>query len=215
MSLADQWRHTLAELPADWGEATVDVTVPRAEQRSRAGALLGPASPGRRGDSFRIGVSRAGGGIGPEGLSRLLARLDGERIRGTLTLVTAAERPQAVVEVLPRVSLAQAWAEAVDALPPDWNSALCELELTSTDHLDRAALLTAPLNPVRLPGRATLRFRAARAVGYGASSGMALRCLTRLDEADIPGRVTVTRALSETDDVATQGPVWRVGGKAV
>jgi hypothetical protein len=213
MSLADQWRQTLAELPADWGEATVDVTVPRVEQRSRAAALLGPASPGRRGDSFRIGVFRAGGGVGAEGLGRLLSRLDGERIRGTLALVTAAERPEAVVE--PVRSLAEAWDDAVDGLPPDWSDALCELELASTDHLDQGALLTAPLNPVRLPGRTTLRFRAARAAGYGASAGMTRRCLTRLDEAGIPGRITVTRALSETDNVATQGAVWRVGGKAV
>jgi hypothetical protein len=44
---------------------------------------------------------------------------------------------------------------------------------------------------------------------------MARRCLARLDENGIPGRPTILRALSETDNVATQGPVWRVGGKAV
>jgi hypothetical protein len=213
MSLADQWRRTLDELPADWGRATVDVTVPRDEQRPRAAVLLGPASPGRRADSFRIVVSRAGGGVGAEGLGRLLSRLDEERIRGTLALVGAEERPApAPVE---RVALATAWDEAVDALPPDWNSALCELELTSTDHLDRAALLTAPLNPVRLRGRTALRFRAARAVGYGASAGMTRRCLERLDEAGLPGTIAVARALTETDNVATQGPVWRIGGRAV
>jgi hypothetical protein len=213
MTLVDQWRTTLAELPRDWGEATVDVTVPRAEQRSRAAALLGPASPGRRGDSFRIGVFRAGGGVGPEGLVRLLGRLDDERIRGTLALVRAAERPEE--PVVPAGSLAAAWEEALDALPPDWSDALCSLELTSTDHVDGAALLTAPLNPYRVPGLAALRFRVARASGYGASTGMARRCLTRLDEAGIPGVVAVTRALSETDNVATQGPVWRVGRRAV
>jgi hypothetical protein len=213
MSLADQWRRTLDELPADWGRATVDVTVPRDEQRPRAAALLGPASPGRRGDSFRVGVHRAGGGVGAEGFGRLLARLDEERIRGSLALVASEERPAPAPAA--RVPLAAAWDAALDALPPDWNSALCELRLTSTDHLDRAALLTAPLNPVRLREHAALRFRAARAVGYGASAGMTRRCLERLDEAGLPGTITVERALTETDNVATQGPVWRVGGKAV
>ena len=30
-----------------------------------------------------------------------------------------------------------------------------------------------------------------------------------------PGRLTILRALSDTHNVDTQGPVWRVGGKAV
>ena len=44
---------------------------------------------------------------------------------------------------------------------------------------------------------------------------MARRCLERLDEEGIGGELTVLRVLSDTDAVATQGPVWRVGGKAV
>jgi hypothetical protein len=39
------------------------------------------------------------------------------------------------------------------------------------------------------------------------------RCLERLDAAGIPGRVRIVRALSDTQPVATQGPVWYVGGK--
>jgi hypothetical protein len=41
------------------------------------------------------------------------------------------------------------------------------------------------------------------------------RCLERLDESNIRGVVRVLRALSDTHPVATQGPVWYVGGKAV
>jgi hypothetical protein len=212
MRLADQWRRILAELPEDWGEATLDVTVPREEQRARAASLLGPASPGRLGDSFRLSVFRAGG-IGVEGVGRLVRRLDEERIRGTVELVTIGERPKTVET--PRGSLAEAWDAALAALPPDWSDLLCEVELTSTDHVDRGALQTAPLNPVRVPGRAAIRFRVAQTFGYGASPEMTRRCLARLDEEGIPGAITVLRALSDTDNVATQGPVWRVGGKAV
>jgi hypothetical protein len=213
MKLADQWRLIRDELPEDWGEARLDVTVPRAEERGRAAALLGPATPGRTADGLRVSVHRAGGGVGPDGVGRLFERLDGERIGGTLALANVDERA-APVEA-PRGSVAGAWDAAVAALPPDWSDLLCEIELTSTDHLDGGALLLAPLNPVRADSRVALGFRVARVFGYGASPEMTRRCLVRLDEAGIPGRPTVLRALSETDNVATQGPVWRVAGKAV
>ena len=78
------------------------------------------------------------------------------------------------------------------------------------------ALLLAPLNPARdLSQAASLRFRVAHSFGYGASPEMTARCLARLDEAKISGQVRILRALSDTHNVDTQGPVWRVGGKAV
>ena len=86
---------------------------------------------------------------------------------------------------------------------------------TSSDHLERAALLLAPVNPARVPGRSAFRFRVAHTFGYGASPQMTARCFERLDEEGIPGRLTILRALSDTHNVDTQGPVWRVGGKAV
>ena len=213
MKLADQWRRILAELPEDWGEVKLDVAVPRAEQRGRAAALLGPASPGRMGETLRISVRRGGGAIGPDAAGRLLGRLDEERIRATVSTVSVGARAEAPPAV--RGSLAEAWDAAVAALPPDWSDLLCELELTSTDHVDRAALLLAPVNPMRVGTRAAFRFRVAASFGYGASPEMTRRCLARLDEDGIPGRPTILRALSDTDNVATQGPVWRVGGKAV
>ena len=212
MKLADQWRRILDDLPPDWGEVELDVSVPREDQRARAAALLGPASPGRMNGTLRLSLQRARG-IGPENMARLLARLDEERIRASLSTVEVDTRPEAPVEA--RVSLAEAWDAAIAALPPDWSDLLCELALTSTDHVDRGALLLAPLNPVRLGTQAAFRFRVASSSGYGTSSGMTHRCLARLDEDGIPGRLTILRALSDTDNVATQGPVWRVGGKAV
>ena len=213
MRLVEQWRTIRAELPPDWGDATLTLSVPRAEQRPRAAALLAPAGPGRKGDDLRLSVHRAGGGIGPDQLAKLLGRVDGERIRATLTLLRSDERPARASAAAG--SAAASWAAAVAALPPDWSDVQGEVELTSTDHLDGGALLLAPINPMRVPGRSAFRFRVARSVGYGGSPGMALRCFERLDEQGIPGRVSILRVLSETDNVGTQGPVWRVAGRAV
>ncbi|HWL32056.1 MAG TPA: hypothetical protein VNP89_00505, partial [Gaiellaceae bacterium] len=75
--------------------------------------------------------------------------------------------------------------------------------------------LLAPVNPTRVPGRSAFRFRVARRFGYGASPQMTRRCLERLDAEGIPARLTLLHVLSDTHNVATQGPVWRVAGKAV
>ena len=85
----------------------------------------------------------------------------------------------------------------------------------SSDYLERAALLMAPLNPSRYGGKPGFRFRVARRFGYGASTEMARRCFERLDEEGIRGAVRVLRALSDTHPVQTQGPVWYVGGRTV
>ena len=92
MGLVEQWRRIRSELEADWGEATLNVAVPQAEQRAHAASLLGPAGPGRRGDDLRLAVHRAGGGIGPDQADKLFRKLDEARIRGTVTLVTVDER---------------------------------------------------------------------------------------------------------------------------
>ena len=52
-------------------------------------------------------------------------------------------------------------------------------------------------------------------LGYGAPPGLARRCLERMDAEGITGMVRVVDALSETDNVYTQGPVWRVAGRSV
>jgi len=213
MGPVEQWRRIRADLPADWADARLAITVPNPSQRSRAAALLGPAGPGIAGDELRLTVSRTGDGIGPDQLAKLLGKLDETRIRGTLRLLDAGERLLRVET--PRVRLADAWAQAVAALPPDWSDLYCELELTSSDHLQRAALLLAPVNPARVPGRSAFRFRVAHTFGYGASPQMTARCFERLDQEGIPGRLTILHILSDTHNVDTQGPVWRVGGKAV
>jgi len=213
MRVEEQWRRIAADLPSGWADVRLALTLPRSEQRERATSLLSPASPGRVGDTLHLWVRRAGGGIGPDQCTKLLAKLDAEGIRGTLTLLESVQRE------LPAESrnqeLATAWAVAVADLPADWSDLYCELELGSSDHLDRAALLLAPINPARVPDRSAFRFRVAQSFGYGASPQMTARCLERVDAEGIPGRLTILRSLSDTHNVATQGPVWRVEGKAV
>ena len=213
MRLVEQWRRIGSELPASWAEVRVALTVPRPEQRERTALLLSPASPGRIGDALHFSVRRSGGGIGPDQCTKLLGKLDAERIRGTLASLETVERE--VHEESPSQELAAAWTLAVADLPPDWSDLYCELELDSSDYLDRAALLLAPLNPARVPGRSAFRFRVAQSFGYGASPQMTARCLERVDAEGVTGRLTILRALSDTHNVATQGPVWRVEGKAV
>jgi len=89
------------------------------------------------------------------------------------------------------------------------------VELRSSDHLEQAALLLAPVNPSRVRDRTAFRFRVARRFGYGASPEMTRRCFERLDAENIRGTVRILWALSDTKPVYTQGPVWYVGGKPV
>jgi hypothetical protein len=213
MRLVEQWRRIRSELPEDWGEVKLDVSVAKPELRSRAASLLGPASPGRLGDDLRLSVHRAGGGVGPDQAEKLFRKLDEERIRTTVSLVEVDEREER--EEAPRQPLADQWDAEGAGLPADWSDLLCEVQLTSSDHLAGAALRLAPLNPTRVPEHSALRFRVARTFGYGASPEMTRRCFERLDAEGIPGRLIVLHALSDTHNVATQGPVWRVAGKAV
>jgi len=214
MQLVGQWNTIEQGLDPRWSDAHVELAIEDETQRSRALALLAPAGPGSIATTIRFYVTRSGAGVGPEAVRRMLRRLEEEGIRGTLALVSSDEAAPA--PVLARASLAADWDAAIGVLPADWSDLLCELELTSSDHVERAALLIAPVNPVQGDtGRPGFRFRSAHTFGYGASSGMVRRCLARLDEDGIPGEVRIVRALSDTQPVATQGPVWYVGGKAV
>lgn len=213
MRLVEQWDRIARGLPEDWSDARLSLTLSFPAHIDRAAALLCPLNPCRRRGELRFFTARRGAGFGPDHLRRLLRLLDEERILGTLELLATGE--PTVAPAVQRRTLAESWDALVAALPDDWSDLYCEIELTSTDHLDRAALLLAPVNPARYGGTPGFRFRVARQLGYGASPGMTRRCLARLDEERITGRVEILRALSDTKPVATQGPVWRVGGRAV
>jgi len=213
VSLAEQWNTIESRLDPRWSDARLTLAVDDDSRVDRALALLGPAGPGCAGREIRFFAERGGHGVGPEAVRRMLRRLDEEEITGTLTLVSSDASP--LEARTSPASLAEAWDAAVAVLPGDWSDLLCELELTSSDHVERAAVLTEPLNPLQSgAGRPGFQFRAAHRFGYGASAGMVRRCLLRLDEAGIPGEVRVLRSLSDTHPVGTQGPVWYIGGKA-
>jgi hypothetical protein len=211
--LVEQWDRIERELPEGWADARFSLRLDDQTQADRAAALLGPLNPGRRRGELRFFSAHRGTGTGPDNLRRLLRTLDKEGVTGHLELL-ASDAP-AAAPALERATLAASWDAVLAALPDDWSDLYCELELSSTDQLERAALLLAPLNPARHGGTVGLRFRVASRGGYGASAGMARRCLERADEERIPGRVEILRALSDTRPVATQGPVWRVGGRSV
>ncbi len=213
MALVTGFRALLRELPPDWSDARFALRMSDPERAARAARLLGGIGAGRHGDTVRLFTARRGSGLGPDVVARALGRVDDARLTGELELVTSG-RAEPVSETH-RPSLAGSWNTAVAGLPPDWSDVYAELELTSTDHLERAALLTSPLNPARFGGRPGFRFRVARSSGYGAAPGMVRRCLERLDEAGIRGEIGIVHALSDSKHWSTQGPVWYVGGKSV
>jgi hypothetical protein len=213
MRVGDQFAELESGLPPDWSDVRLVLRVDDASQAARAAALLGPLGPGRAGSQLNLTVAHGRVDL----LRRLLGRLDRDRIRGELELVTYAETVAEPREA-PRAAwplLEEAWMTAVAALPDDWSDLYAEVELGSSDFLDLGALCLAPVNPARPDRGMAFRFRVARTYGYGASPDMTRRCLARMDERGINGRVVILWAQSDTKSVATQGPVWYVEGRAV
>jgi hypothetical protein len=212
MRAADQWALIADGLGSDWTEARLSFA-PEGSAADAA-AILAPLGPGRVGSELRFHVTRASSG--PERLRNLLERLDQRRVWGTLSLIEVTQdTPAAEVATSRLASLVDAWDDALARLTPGWSDLLCELELDSSDHVPRAALLGAPLNPTRNPDATALRFRASGKQGYGVSPGMARRCFERMDADGITGRISVLYALADTENAVTQGPVWRVDGRSV
>ncbi len=214
MRAAEQWVQIERDLPADWSEA--QVTFAPEGPVADAAAVLGPLQPGRVRNELRLHIERAEGGV--ERARNIFRALDRRRIWGTLVLLGAIGDavPVAEATTLGRPgSLAEQWDEARAELPPDWSDILCVLELYSSDHVPRAALLGAPLNPSRVPGEIALQFRASGKQGYGVSPQMARRCMERMDAEGITGSLRILYGLSDTENAVTQGPVWRLAGKSV
>jgi hypothetical protein len=210
VKLVEQWHEIEAGLPENWSGVELTFVVAEDERADQAALILAPFAPGRAGSSFRLHVRR---GQDP---ARVLRRLDHNGIRGRVDLVGAeAPAPEQTRAPKRERPLAEQWDELVGKLPSDWSDVYAEVELNSSDFLQRGALLLAPVNPARYDGPTTLRFRAARVSGYGVAASMARRCLERLDREHITGHLRILNVLSATSHVATQGPVWRVGGRAV
>jgi hypothetical protein len=215
MRAAEQWAQIADRLDPTWTEALLAFTPEGAP--GDAATALAPLQPVRVGNELRFHVTRSGGG--PERVRNTLRRLDGNRVWGTLTLVDATAplaSPDAPAPTVSRArALTTAWDELVETLPPDWSDVLCELELDSSDHVPRAALLGAPMNPTRVPDAIALRFRVSGKQGYGVSPQMARRCFERMDAEGITGSIRIAYGLSDTENAVTQGPVWRLAGRSV
>ena len=221
MALADRVDELVRGLPRDWERARIELTVDEEGDADRAALLLASASPGRAGRSFTFHLAAAGrdSGTPPALARRVLGRLDQAGIPGRVRLAeferpapTAAAPTPAAKE---RTTLAGSWDSLLRRLPPDWSDLYAEIELDSSDFLDRGALLLAPINPARAAGPSSFRFRAANRQGYGVAAGMARRAFQRLDDEGVGGSVRVLRVLSDTNAPFSQGPVWREDGRAV
>ena len=210
MSVADQWNAIGSKLPDTWARVSLRLELPDRNAADRAAAQLAPTGPYRVEPAvLHFFVARDGSALGPDTVTRLLRRVDS----GSLSLAGSQAAPVPV----PRetTSLVASWDAALATLPADWSDAYGEIELTSTDYIERAAVLCIQMNPRRDGMRAAFRFRTARKAGYGVAPEMARRCLERCDEESIHGSLTILRALSDTSLVATQGPVWLLSGKTI
>jgi hypothetical protein len=217
VQLVDQWRAIERDLPAGWDEVRLTLSTELPGDLERATQVLGSMGAGRLGHDLALRVRRAGT-PSPEAARRLFGILDEQRVWCTLAVAEARDEPaaetaEAAATLDEAGPLAAQWQRVLGELPDDWGSLLCELQLDSTDLLPRVALLCAPLNPRRVAGRRAFSFRVARRAGYGAAVGITGRCLQRCDEEALPGRVAVTGLFPLTDNVATQGPVFVVGGR--
>jgi hypothetical protein len=219
MALADRVEEMLRGLPRGWERARIELSVEEEDEADRAALILAPATPGRSGRTFTIYVHGGTRRLAPtpDLVRRVVARLDTEGIRGRVRLAGHEEAPKAPAPTeaaAEHASLVESWDALVRRLPPDWSDLYAEVELDSTDYVERGALLLAPVNPARYDGAATFRFRCASRKGYGVAAGMARRARARRGEG-ITGRMRALRVLSDTSSAFTQGPVWRVDGRSV
>jgi hypothetical protein len=214
VSLAREWRDVQAKLPDGWSSTGLRIQFEDRPSADSAAALLAPAQPYRPEPTvLRFLVARDGTSVGPEAATRLLRRVDDARLHGSVTIGETQRAPERVQRAA--TSLAAAWEAALAGLPADWSDLFAEVELTSSDFVERAAVLCVQMNPRREGTRAAFRFRCARRAGYGVSPEMARRCFERCDAEKITGTVVVLRVMSDSRLVATQGPVWMVGGRNV
>ncbi len=214
MKLTRQWEALQESLPLTWSDVTFEITLEDSSDAARAKAMLTSAQPlTGQGGALVVRVTRAGNGVTPQMARRALARLDEERIHGTLTpgaTITDSTRSAGST-----TTLAASWDAALATIPSDWSDLLAEVELSSSDWIDDGALHLGPINPRRQGTTLAFQFRSSSRFGYGASIGMVRRCLERCDAAGMSGTVSVLRVLSDTHPVGTQGPVWQIAGKTV
>ena len=168
-----------------------------ARRGARDGLATDRARPRSSAPRTRAGSARAlrvrtwhgGGGVsGPQGL-RTSSAASTRRASGRSLRLVAVRRPRR----RPSAGPAEQPAEADElSLTESWDASRPRCRRTgatstpscgfgSTDYLDRAALLCAPLNPTRTDEDGLRVPRRAPLAGYGASPEMVRRCLERCD----------------------------------
>jgi hypothetical protein len=214
VALVESFARIQQRLPSGWTRARLKLAVSDPSLADRAAWLMGPTTPGRRGGDLFFVTGRDGTAAGVDHVRRLLRKLDDEGIPATLSLVDVVEAAPEAEPAATR-TLVPAWDEELAKLPPDWTDLWCEVELTSSDYLERAALDMAPVNPASFGDRQGFRFRCARRFGYGTAPEMVRRCLERCDTHGIRGTVRILHVLCDTSPVGSQGPVLYRGGRVV
>ena len=205
MALAERADEILRGLPRGWERARLELTVEEAEEADRAAVILAPAAPGPPGRTFACTSRRGAGGLGttPDWPGACSRGSTGQGIRGRLCGSPRHERRRQ--DAAP--SAARPRGSARRSRPPGTRSCgdcrptgrdlYAEVELDSSDYLERGALLLAPVNPLARGGPG-FRFRAAshaatasrRRWPGAASSGSTTRARG--------GRLRVLRVLSDT-----------------
>ena len=113
MSLVEQWKVIQSNLPEGWTGAQLRLNV--AGDPERASAMLASAGAGRHGKVVTFNVGRSGVGVGssPDLVMRLLARLDAERLGGSLALARPVESVAPVGLPSRRAPLGEQWQQGI------------------------------------------------------------------------------------------------------
>ena len=166
MTVAQQWKTLGSELPEGWTSASLRLELRDPESADQAAAALAPAGPYRVSPTIlQFSVARDGTALGPDAIARHLANVPVGEL--SLSNSAVAARP-AEREATP---LAASWDALLAGLPADWSDLYAEVEFTSSDFIEPAAVLCIQMNPRRDGTRAAFRFRAARVAGYGVVAG--------------------------------------------
>ena len=218
VKLVDQWAAARTPPSARLGDRRAPCSAPssptsspRPPASSRRWASVAPVT------ELVFTVRRAGGPAGPQAARRLFARLDAARIWCLLEQEDVSEAPPAmpVRGAASRRCLRTPGTRRWRSFPPTGPIFSARSSSSRARSFRAPRSSCAPLNPTRDRDRVGFTFRCAQPHGlrriplHGAAVLRAAR-----PRGDRRTRV-VLRVLSDTDNVATQGPVWYVGGKAL
>ena len=211
MRLVEQWNAIEQGLDPRWSDARLVLTIDDETQPRRALALLAPAGPGRAGNAIRFYATRARRRCSDPKRCDDICAGSTTKASAAAELVVVRRRAGAPPRSRAR-RLAAEWDAALAALPGDWSDLLCELELTSSDHIERAALLARPDQSgaggtdarASASGARTASATARRPAWCAAASRGSTRTPSAAD-------MRIARALSDVHPVGTQGATFLVG----